>query len=78
MSYNISSKNLNNPLLKDLLKDLSSWGFPEMADSTISVEIDGEISIKIASLPGLFILKLVAWGTVTCSVRRTHMIWLCF
>ncbi len=40
---------------------MSVWGFPEMADSTISVEIDGELSIKIASLPGLFILKLVAW-----------------
>lgn len=40
---------------------MSVWGFPEMADSTISVEIDGEFSIKIASLPGLFILKLVAW-----------------
>lgn len=37
------------------------WGFSEMADSTISVEIDREFSIKIASLPGLFILKLVAW-----------------
>ena len=40
---------------------MSVWGFPEMADSTISVEIDREFSIKIASLPGLFILKLVAW-----------------
>jgi predicted nucleotidyltransferase len=40
---------------------MSVWGFPEMADSTISVEIDGEFSIKTASLPGLFILKLVAW-----------------
>lgn len=40
---------------------MSIWGFPEMADSTIRVEIDGEFSIKIASLPGLFILKLVAW-----------------
>lgn len=40
---------------------MSVWGFPEMADSTISVEIDGEFSIRIASLPGLFILKLVAW-----------------
>lgn len=40
---------------------MSVWGFPEMADSTISVEIDGEFSIQIASLPGLFILKLVAW-----------------
>ncbi|MDR2921022.1 MAG: nucleotidyl transferase AbiEii/AbiGii toxin family protein [Tannerella sp.] len=40
---------------------MSVWGFPEMAYSTIGVEIDGEFSIKIASLPGLFILKLVAW-----------------
>lgn len=40
---------------------MSVWGFPEMADSTISIEIDGEFSVKIASLPGLFILKLVAW-----------------
>ena len=40
---------------------MSVWGFPEMANSTISIEIDGEFSIKIASLPGLFILKLVAW-----------------
>ncbi|MDH8701161.1 putative nucleotidyltransferase [Dysgonomonadaceae bacterium PH5-43] len=40
---------------------MSVWGFPEMADSTIRIEIDGEFSIKIASLPGLFILKLVAW-----------------
>ena len=40
---------------------MSVWGFPEMADSTISVEIDGEFSIQIASLPGLFILKMVAW-----------------
>lgn len=40
---------------------MSVWGFPEMAESTISVDIDAEFSIKIASLPGLFILKLVAW-----------------
>lgn len=37
---------------------MSVWGFPEMADSTINVEIDGEVSIKIASLPGLFILEI--------------------
>lgn len=40
---------------------MSVRGFHEMADSTITVEIDGEFSIKIVSLPGLFILKLVAW-----------------
>lgn len=40
---------------------MSVWGFSEMADSTICVEIEGEFSIQIASLPGLFMLKLVAW-----------------
>jgi predicted nucleotidyltransferase len=45
----------------DKIIAMSVWGFPEMADSTIRVEIDEEFSIQIASLPGLFILKLVAW-----------------
>lgn len=40
---------------------MSVFGFPEMADSTINIKIDNEFSIKVASLPGLFILKLVAW-----------------
>lgn len=40
---------------------MSVRGFPEMADSTIGIEIDGEFSVQIASLLGLFILKLVAW-----------------
>ena len=40
---------------------MSVWGFPEMANATIIVEIDGEFTIAIASLPGLFVLKLVAW-----------------
>lgn len=40
---------------------MSVWGFPETAQSAISIAIDREFSIKIASLPGLFILKLVAW-----------------
>jgi len=40
---------------------MSVWGFPEMADATISVEIDHEFTIEIASLPGLFLLKLFAW-----------------
>jgi len=40
---------------------MSVWGFPEMANATISVEIDGEFTVKIASLPGLFLLKLIAW-----------------
>lgn len=40
---------------------MSVWGFPETADATISIEIDGEFAVEIASLPGLFLLKLVAW-----------------
>jgi len=40
---------------------MSVWGFPEMADASISIEIDNEFVIKIASLPGLFLSKLVAW-----------------
>ena len=40
---------------------MSVWGFSEMADAIINIEIDGEFTIKVASLPGLFMLKLVAW-----------------
>lgn len=40
---------------------MSVWGFPEMADATITTEIDYEFTIKIASLPGLFLLKITAW-----------------
>lgn len=49
---------------------MSVIGFPEMADSTINIEIDGEFSIKIASLPGLFILKLVAWQDRNLMVSK--------
>lgn len=40
---------------------MSVRGFPEMADSTINVNIDNEFNIKVASLPGLFLLKMTAW-----------------
>jgi Uncharacterized protein conserved in bacteria len=40
---------------------MSVLGFPEMAEATIHLVIDNDFSIKIASLPGLFLLKLVAW-----------------
>ena len=49
---------------------MSVIGFPEMSDSTINIEIDGEFSIKIASLPGLFILKLVAWQDRNLMVSK--------
>lgn len=40
---------------------MSVWGFSEMADSTINVNIDNEFNIKVASLPGVFLLKITAW-----------------
>ena len=41
---------------------MSVWGFSEMTDNAIVVEIDHEFFVKIASLPGLFLLKLIAWN----------------
>lgn len=40
---------------------MSVWGFPEIAAAAISVSIDDELNIKISSLPGFFLLKLIAW-----------------
>ena len=36
-------------------------GFEEITQDTLSLEIDGEITVKVASLPGIFLLKLIAW-----------------
>jgi len=49
---------------------MSVWGFPEMADATICVEIDEEFTIHIASLSGLFMLKLIAWKDRHLSVSK--------
>ena len=40
---------------------MSVWGFPEIAAATISVSIDNEFDIKVSSLSGFFLLKLMAW-----------------
>lgn len=40
---------------------MSVSGFVEMAAKALSVIIDDELTIKVASLPGIFILKLMAW-----------------
>src|SRR6202012_3048430 len=40
---------------------MSVAGFTEMAKKALSVIIDDECAIGVASLPGIFILKLVAW-----------------
>jgi predicted nucleotidyltransferase len=40
---------------------MSTWGFSEVAKATLSMQIDNEFTIQIASLPGIFLLKLTAW-----------------
>jgi len=41
---------------------MSILGFTEVAKNTLTVTIDNEFTIKVASLPGIFILKLVAFN----------------
>lgn len=41
---------------------MSVAGFTEVANNTLDVTIDNEFSIKVASLPGIFILKLAAFN----------------
>ena len=40
---------------------MSVSGFPEIGAATISVSIDNEFTIKVSSLSGFFLLKLMAW-----------------
>ena len=40
---------------------MSVLGFPEIAAATISVNIDDEFTIKVSSLSGFFLLKMMAW-----------------
>jgi len=41
---------------------MSVLGYTEVAKHTLDVTIDNEFSIKVASLPGIFILKLTAFN----------------
>jgi predicted nucleotidyltransferase len=43
------------------LQAMSVTGFTEMAKKALSVTIDNTVRISVASLPGIFILKLSAW-----------------
>jgi predicted nucleotidyltransferase len=40
---------------------MSVWGFPEVAKETLTIQVDNDLIIRVASLPGLFLLKLSAW-----------------
>lgn len=40
---------------------MSVIGFREMAKKALSVTIDEEFTLLVASLPGIFVLKLTAW-----------------
>ncbi|HWK04268.1 MAG TPA: nucleotidyl transferase AbiEii/AbiGii toxin family protein [Puia sp.] len=54
-----SDKNIYWP--PDETHAMSVAGFTEMAKKALSVTIDGEFTVLVASLPGIFILKLAAW-----------------
>jgi len=53
-------KNIYWPPEEDIA--MSILGFTEVAKNTLTVIIDNEFTIKVASLPGIFILKLVAFN----------------
>lgn len=40
---------------------MSVLGFSEVSNETLTVKVDEEIEVQIASLAGIFILKVVAW-----------------
>ncbi|MFD2938461.1 nucleotidyl transferase AbiEii/AbiGii toxin family protein [Flavobacterium notoginsengisoli] len=40
---------------------MSVKGFSEVAKNTITLNVDEEFTVQVASLPGIFILKLIAW-----------------
>ena len=41
---------------------MSVAGYTEVADNTLDITIDNDLSVKVASLPGIFILKLAAFN----------------
>jgi predicted nucleotidyltransferase len=41
---------------------MSVVGFAEVANNTLDITIDNEFTVKLASLPGIFILKLAAFS----------------
>ena len=41
---------------------MSVAGYTEVAENTLVVTIDNDLSVKVASLPGIFILKLAAFN----------------
>jgi len=41
---------------------MSVAGYTEVANNTLDITIDNELTVKVASLPGIFILKLTAFN----------------
>jgi len=48
------------PPSRDIVMNVA--GFEEALASSISMELDENLSVRVASLPGLTLLKLVAWS----------------
>jgi len=49
---------------------MSVRGFTEVAKHTIEVNIDNSITINLANLPGIFLLKLSAWKERHLSTKK--------
>lgn len=49
---------------------MSVRGFAEVLSEAITVSIDGELEVKVASLHGLFLLKLSAWEDRHLETRK--------
>lgn len=49
---------------------MSVKGFTEIANETIKLHVDEEFYINVASLPGIFILKLTAWNDRNYKTRK--------
>jgi predicted nucleotidyltransferase len=41
---------------------ITTLGFSEVYENSLEITIDDEFTIRVASLAGIFILKLIAWG----------------
>lgn len=55
-------------------KVMNMLGYPEVYQATLTVRIDDTYNLKIASLEGLVILKLIAWQDLqTVGKERKHI-----
>jgi predicted nucleotidyltransferase len=52
--------NIEWPPSRDIVMNVS--GFEEALDSSIPIRVEEDLIVRVASIPGLMLLKLVAWS----------------